>query len=73
MIYKFHNSWHNVIKKELKASFVGFETVNGSLSLKVIRDNNVEYVDFKIPFHKIDSIIYANTLNDLKDYYANEL
>lgn len=69
MIYKFHNSWHNVIKKELKASFVGFETVNGSLSLKVIRDNNVDYVDFKISLQDIDSTIYENTLEDLKAHY----
>ena len=66
---RFHNIWHNIIKNQIKASFVGFETVNNNLSLKIIKDKKTDYVDFKIPLQNIDSTIYENTLEDLKAHY----
>lgn len=70
MMNKFHNLWHSILKKELKASFISFESIKGNLALKIIKDKKTDYIDFKIPFEKIDSTIYQNTLNDLKSYYG---
>ena len=63
---KFHNLWHNIIRRETGASFVGFETLDNRLSLKVIKDKIHNYVDLNVPFHKVDGVLYKNILKDLK-------
>jgi len=67
MKLNFHNVWHNHLKKELGASFVGFETYRDKISLKVTVNKKTRYVDLKVGLDRLDPTVYNNILNDLKN------
>lgn len=63
----FHNYWQNVIKRELKASFVAWEANDEGLFLKININKSPIYCEVGGTFEDVTSESYAGLLKELLD------
>lgn len=69
----YHTICTNQLRKVLKASFVGYVTVNDSLSLRIVKDGREEFIDFKTKdLNNITPQVYENILTDLIEVFGHE-
>ena len=73
MKLNYHNVWLNVIKRDLRASFVAFEKYNNNYRLKVIVDNTVVFRDLSGEPSDITDSSYSELFDDLKIEFYGKL
>lgn len=62
---KFHNFWLKKIKEESKASFVGWETENNVVRLKIIINGEVKYLSISGGFSGVNIETYTQLIAEL--------
>ena len=61
----FHTLYQSILKKKLNASYVGWETTNGNLSLKIIVEGTPKYIALEGEFGGVTQETYIKLIEDV--------